>query len=244
MIKFFRNIRQNLLHEGKTAKYLKYAIGEIFLVMIGILLALQVNNWNQERHQRQKEKKILIELKSDLVSNDSILQNTIEFEQNTAEEVAIAIEHIKSKKPFNDTIGSYLNRVSWIGRIQFVSSAYESLNSIGIDIICSDNLRKEIANLFGSSLPYATTFLRDAGLISADLFLPLHQKFLEYITPDNSLQNVKLVADYDNLLKSQEFINALSRRKASKLTFVGFLKRLQNSVRKTINEIDKELEHF
>jgi hypothetical protein len=49
MIKFFRKIRQNLLLEGKTGKYLKYAIGEIVLVMIGILLALQVNNWNEER---------------------------------------------------------------------------------------------------------------------------------------------------------------------------------------------------
>ena len=49
MIKFFRKIRQNLLMENKTGKYFKYAIGEIILVMIGILLALQVNNWNETR---------------------------------------------------------------------------------------------------------------------------------------------------------------------------------------------------
>lgn len=49
MIKFFRKIRQNLLMENKTGKYLKYAFGEIILVMIGILLALQVNNWNEDR---------------------------------------------------------------------------------------------------------------------------------------------------------------------------------------------------
>ena len=49
MIKFFRHIRQQLLGEGKTGKYLKYAIGEIFLVVIGILLALQINNWNETR---------------------------------------------------------------------------------------------------------------------------------------------------------------------------------------------------
>ena len=50
MIKFFRKIRLQLLGEGKTAKYFKYAIGEILLVMIGILLALQVNNWNEGRN--------------------------------------------------------------------------------------------------------------------------------------------------------------------------------------------------
>jgi len=47
MIKFFRKIRQNLLRENKTGKYFKYAIGEITLVVIGILIALQINNWNE-----------------------------------------------------------------------------------------------------------------------------------------------------------------------------------------------------
>ena len=54
MIKFFRHIRKSLLMENKTSKYFKYAIGEIILVMIGILLALQVNNWNEERIEKQK----------------------------------------------------------------------------------------------------------------------------------------------------------------------------------------------
>ena len=49
MIKFFRTIRQKLLSEGNTGKYLKYAIGEILLVVIGILIALQVNTWNEKR---------------------------------------------------------------------------------------------------------------------------------------------------------------------------------------------------
>ena len=49
MIKFFRKIRQNLLMENKTGKYLKYAIGEIVLVVIGILIALSINNWNENR---------------------------------------------------------------------------------------------------------------------------------------------------------------------------------------------------
>ena len=53
MIKFFRNIRQNLLIENKTGKYLKYAIGEIFLVVIGILIALQINNWNEDRKNQK-----------------------------------------------------------------------------------------------------------------------------------------------------------------------------------------------
>ncbi|MFT6995454.1 MAG: hypothetical protein ACJA1P_002199 [Maribacter sp.] len=49
MIKFFRHIRKQLLSENKFSKYMLYAIGEIALVMIGILLALQVNNWNEAK---------------------------------------------------------------------------------------------------------------------------------------------------------------------------------------------------
>ena len=52
MIKFFRHIRKSLLMENKTGKYLKYAIGEIILVVIGILIALSINNWNEERKNR------------------------------------------------------------------------------------------------------------------------------------------------------------------------------------------------
>lgn len=69
MLHFFRRIRQSLLETNRFRKYLIYAIGEIVLVMIGILLALQVNNWNQERQNRHEESKILLELKKDMTTN-------------------------------------------------------------------------------------------------------------------------------------------------------------------------------
>jgi len=65
MIKFFRKIRQNLLMENKTGKYFKYAIGEIVLVVIGILIALQINNFNEQRKDSEKEQVVLKQLKED-----------------------------------------------------------------------------------------------------------------------------------------------------------------------------------
>lgn len=59
MIKFFRKIRQQLLTENKLSKYLMYALGEVVLVVIGILIALQINNWN-ERQKVKHEKEVLI----------------------------------------------------------------------------------------------------------------------------------------------------------------------------------------
>ena len=66
MIKFFRQIRRQLLGAGNSGKYLKYAIGEIVLVMVGILLALQVNNWNEDRKSIIQEKGYLNTIYADL----------------------------------------------------------------------------------------------------------------------------------------------------------------------------------
>ena len=66
MIKFFRRIRQQLLSENKTGRYFKYAIGEIILVVIGILIALSINNWNEIRKEGSEELKILSEIQSNL----------------------------------------------------------------------------------------------------------------------------------------------------------------------------------
>lgn len=63
MIKFFRHIRRNLMEQNKTGKYLKYAIGEIVLVMIGILFALQINNWNEARKLNESHIAYLYNLK-------------------------------------------------------------------------------------------------------------------------------------------------------------------------------------
>ena len=70
MIGFFRRIRKKLADDNQFVKYSRYAIGEIILVMVGILLALQVNNWNENRKNKNTEKayisRLTIELKGDI----------------------------------------------------------------------------------------------------------------------------------------------------------------------------------
>ena len=82
MIKFFRHIRKSLLNEGKTSKYFKYAIGEIVLVVIGILIALQINNWNQGRIEQNKEQTYLANIKRDLENQLKSIKSQLEFENN------------------------------------------------------------------------------------------------------------------------------------------------------------------
>ena len=77
MIKFFRHIRRSLLNDNKMGKYFKYAIGEIILVMIGILLALQVNNWNQNRIENNEENEVIAKLHKDFIENKKSLNEYI-----------------------------------------------------------------------------------------------------------------------------------------------------------------------
>jgi hypothetical protein len=77
MLKFFRKIRQKLLSENKFSKYLIYAIGEIVLVVIGILIALQISNWNQNNQERKLERELLEQLHSEFESNLKQLEGKI-----------------------------------------------------------------------------------------------------------------------------------------------------------------------
>ena len=69
MLKFLRKVRKSMINSGQTQKYIVYAVGEIFLVMIGIILALQVNNWNEQRKQKRVTENYLTTLMYDLKDN-------------------------------------------------------------------------------------------------------------------------------------------------------------------------------
>jgi hypothetical protein len=93
MIKFFRHIRQNLLNEGKTTRYFKYAIGEIILVVIGILIALSINNWNENNNLSKKEVALLVNLKNDLEADIFILksQDSVYAKKETNSELGLEL---------------------------------------------------------------------------------------------------------------------------------------------------------
>ena len=85
MIKFFRHIRHSLINENKMGKYFKYAIGEILLVVIGILIALNVNNWNEQRKSAKKEISILKVLKLEFEANREQLVSIMNLHKASTE---------------------------------------------------------------------------------------------------------------------------------------------------------------
>lgn len=92
MIKLFRNIRKKLLAEGKTSNYLKYAIGEIILVVIGILIALQVNNWNQETKDYRLGEDYLLRIHRDIVQDTTKFRGIITSNNVLREDIKSALD--------------------------------------------------------------------------------------------------------------------------------------------------------
>ena len=101
MIKFFRQIRQRLLSENRFTKYLIYAVGEIILVVIGILIALQINNRNQERQDQEKVTAILSDVRDEIQLNIRETVNLIEFYREKDSIVAIVLSKGSNPIPFN-----------------------------------------------------------------------------------------------------------------------------------------------
>lgn len=102
MIKFFRKIRRNLISENKFSKYLIYAIGEIILVVIGILIALSINNWNQEQQQKKVLKNIYATIKADLQQDIKNIDKIVNSSQPMEKEYLAIINKTRKKEDFRN----------------------------------------------------------------------------------------------------------------------------------------------
>ena len=144
MIKFFRKIRYDLMEKNKTGKYFKYAIGEIILVMVGILLALQVSNWNKNRQDRVSEQKLLNSIHKDFLENKKQFDVTKSIHQThfSSLERILSLLPIDGNKVSADSILYYENLIK-SNTFNASSSTVESIvNSNSIELIENDTLKE------------------------------------------------------------------------------------------------------
>ncbi len=148
MIKFFRTIRKDLMEKNKTGKYLKYAIGEIILVVIGILIALQINNWNEKKNNQTRAKEhletIKLNLKDDIIQAENLLSET----ETTLEYSNDFLNQFKTLKPFDNTIQMYMIYLMYERNLEVNESGFSTLlNSNGMSYLDS-NLQVKILDYY------------------------------------------------------------------------------------------------
>ncbi|MGB5480873.1 MAG: DUF6090 family protein [Eudoraea sp.] len=253
MIHFFRQIRQRLLTENRFSKYILYAVGEIILVVIGILIALQINNWNEARKSRIVETVLLKTIKSDLARTLSDVKDDYE-------------NHLKSQKSGNkfkrfllgenmleDSIYLHFNRLSQDRHFFPKSSGYESLKSSDMNIISNDSLRMIITELYELTFPrikewdesnprwdigivlypyYKKHFILTDEVVENKMFTPA---ILTYNFKLKSLEDIR--NDNDFQIDLQEVFQLRNRKIWLNRLGIG-------SIELVLSNIDKELERL
>jgi hypothetical protein len=151
MISLFRKLRKTLLQQNKLSKYLLYALGEIALVMIGILLALQVNNWNEEKKRRTFETDILSLLDVNLAS-DSLLISTELKHAQLANQLTDSLLNQVALGNYNEQLNLWMGKIINFQRFKSQSSAFEVLKSKGIENISDKALQVALIEYYDQTL--------------------------------------------------------------------------------------------
>ncbi|MFC3879845.1 DUF6090 family protein [Algoriphagus namhaensis] len=152
MTKLFRNIRFKLMEENKSGKYLKYALGEILLVVIGILIALSINNWNQTRLNKNLESQYLTRLLEDVKVEKLILESTLSYSKQVTAHAKDAIAVLENSPnadpdPVENLIDLY--QASQLQDPASASSTYRELISSGqINLIQNENLKTSLIRYY------------------------------------------------------------------------------------------------
>ena len=154
MIKFFRKIRHKLIMENNTGKYLKYAIGEIFLVVIGILIALQINNWNENKIKRSSELTFYSNIKNRLLDDKKLIQSQINYNSRDDNQFKYANEIIEvNDRTKIDTLGKIAINLTNYSDFDGRDNIYESMvNSGEIKLLNNHKIIEGIRDLEESYL--------------------------------------------------------------------------------------------
>ena len=250
MIKLFRKIRFELMSENKTGNYFKYAIGEIILVVIGILIALQINNWNNNRLDNQYEKQILLEIQKSLQNDLGLFKGLAN--RITKKDQAIDSLLLVRKGQLNLDERTKTRLIGWAGSsilFSYDKGAYEALKTGGVEKIKTDSLRNRLIRIYEVFLPRSKTFLDNIDIHYEDEVRQLNQKLKdlgltrEYFEPNKDSTGFYLRYKYDvDLIHDPLFEDYLLLHAKIKDELSYRLSYLVEDLNKELEVINKELE--
>jgi len=249
MIKFFRKIRYDLMEKNKTGMYFKYAIGEIVLVVIGILIALQINNWNEGRKELKKEKQLLISLSEDFKSNLKSLEGSINEIQIIYERYSLVLEYA----------GNVNNGLTKEMKDSIIMTKYVSTNLVdgALTSILGSNKLEIIRNdTLKSWLTKYPSYIEDIKRNESDLidyvkdvqrpfvrsYLTLSDLVLEESRFDQLKENISK-SDYEGLLRNREYLNVVMGIRSINNSLLHKCKDLHYVANEINNIIEREIQN-
>ena len=170
---FFKALSNNLRPEHRLTKLLVGGLGEIFMVMVGILLALQVNNWNDDRKDGVKELKILREMRDNLDRDLVDCRFNIQRNGHLLRGNHAVLKQLDDRTPFHDSLRIHYGNIFGNTQLTANTSAFDNLKSIGFNLIRNDSLRQMITTLYSERYTYLRNLEFEAdGKLQFDHILP------------------------------------------------------------------------
>lgn len=245
MIRVFRQLRKAMIAKNKTTRYLLYAIGEIALVVIGILIALQVNTWNEDRQRDELETKILQEIHSNLVLDLAELQSDADF-MDLINEACMAIQnYLETNETASDSLFTTLTVLRITPHFDPVKSGYGLLQSKGVEVISNDSLRNKISVLYEQAYPYYRRYEEERLAFHAQHSEPILLKYFNMNFEPNSkdMGEFKVSGEDYKKLREDDLFNKLLSAIAFENTVVqNRARRTETGIKNLLGSIEKELE--
>ena len=245
MIKFFRHIRQSLIMENKTGRYFKYAIGEIVLVVIGILIALQINNWNEDRKNNKLKVYYMNSIKNDLIKDtlDIIRITRIQSTDNKA-----SVQYLNRILAPNSTIDTIINIAKneydfkFAVKREYANNTFKTLISTGNIELLDKELTQKLMDLNSLQQDQLERFYSHMGYFERIMSDYLQDYPIYSDIPENTLVAKILWDDVNEKELVGSFTSILGLRKFMfKNSIRGHLKVKEQST-EVLNLIDKLLE--
>jgi len=187
MIPFFRKIRKKMADDNQFFKYSRYAIGEITLVVVGILIALYINNWNEERKERKTEHLVLTEIRENLIYDLKDFEDNITNLNNRLTSCRILLEAFDKNLPYHDSLGYCFSYLTATPHLTVKTNGYKLLQSKGLGILKNNKLRNQITTLYENSYPYLMTYENE---IILQKYGPFGHARVPYSGTNNMPQNL------------------------------------------------------
>lgn len=189
MFTLFRRIRQKLIASGSITKYLLYATGEILLVVIGILIALQINNWNETNKMDSMVSQALSEIREDLVQDTLILQSRITLQIAELDAQTRIVDALTHQTLNEEAHRSDLGKLMLVRETVLLRNGYDYLKELGISKLNRPELRQALLQYYEHDYASIRKDLQDDNFEFENVWLPYAREhfkdweFGEYAVP-------------------------------------------------------------
>lgn len=242
MFRLFRHARDAALANRKLLRFLRYSLGELFLVVAGILIALQIDDWNEDRKKVLRETRILIDIKADIQANIENLEEGIRLLEKLRANTLNVIRHYEQRIGFNASVASSLEYFLGWWDPDFRQASFENLKSEGVNIISNHSLRKEIINLFDVEMDIldVSEVNRLNGLFE-NMLIPIQRRHFYRDHTSREETWPFRPTDYERMMRDPEFYSVCTEYAYRQTRSIERFKAFNEASRQLIARIDAEL---